>query len=216
MKAGDAFFCTQRLATLLSTNTRSEPTIFAFFQISHVDHAVMKDPALTSMWLEYSNASRYLKDENAGIIVTQAVAVAVAQPYIINQPQQQPLLDMSSMHIATAAPSASASAAGVSGYPTAAATIAAPPVAYNASASSPAPGPSLVRSPSEQQRENDFTPAMNPMFSSNTAGYSALPVDDEDGRGSVGAVRPSNQIQLQTFASSNTRRPKDGSEDLLL
>lgn len=63
MKAGDIFLCTQRLARLQSTNTSGSPTIIVYFKVSHVDHAVLKDAALQSMWLEFPGASLYV-DEN--------------------------------------------------------------------------------------------------------------------------------------------------------
>jgi hypothetical protein len=66
--AGDVFFCTQRLATLIASNTNCDATSFVFFEISHIDHEVLKEPALKSMWLEYKNASRYVTDENDGVI----------------------------------------------------------------------------------------------------------------------------------------------------
>lgn len=52
-------------------NMSSQPTTIVYFRISHVDHAVMKDPALQSMWLEYKYASLYLDDENAGICMNE-------------------------------------------------------------------------------------------------------------------------------------------------
>lgn len=76
LKAGDVFLCTQRLAHYYSPNIPNEsslnptPTTIVYFKISHVDHQVLKDPALDSVWLEYQGASRYLDDPNAGTIIT--------------------------------------------------------------------------------------------------------------------------------------------------
>jgi hypothetical protein len=61
MQAGDVFLCTQRMAYLHALNYSSEVTMIAYYRISHVDHAVLKEPALQSMWLEYPQASRYLE-----------------------------------------------------------------------------------------------------------------------------------------------------------
>lgn len=63
MHAGDVFVCTQRLAHLLALNTSSTPSTFVFFRVSHVDHAVLKDPALQSIWVEYAHASYFLENE---------------------------------------------------------------------------------------------------------------------------------------------------------
>jgi hypothetical protein len=60
LKAGDAFLCTQRLAYLWATNTAAMPCSIVFFRVSHVDHEVLKDPALSSLWLEYKYASHYM------------------------------------------------------------------------------------------------------------------------------------------------------------
>lgn len=185
LKAGDAFFCTQRLATLLATNTRSEPTTFAFFEISNVDHAVLKEPALQSMWLEYKNASRYLNDENAGIIISPAVAVA--------EPGTDVLLDFSSMQVNPNQTGTVAypTTAGTPSYPPATATTTSNPTQPLSSPAAPAP---LGRSPSLQE---DYAPAMNPLFSNPSSGYSAIPLDDDSG-----PLRESNHVQLKTFASN--------------
>lgn len=63
LRAGDAFLCTQRLAWMLNLNTSHAPTTIVFFRLSHVDHAVLKAPALQSMWLEFPCASEYLESE---------------------------------------------------------------------------------------------------------------------------------------------------------
>lgn len=81
LRAGDGFMCTQRLATLMAHNTTSDVASFAFFRVSHVDHAVMKEPALQSMWVEYQHASQFLESSpdllNSG---WEEVAPAVAVP----------------------------------------------------------------------------------------------------------------------------------------
>jgi len=71
LKAGDVFLCTQRLAYAHTRNTSSQPTTIVYYRISHIDHAVLKDPALQSMWLEYKYASSYLEDDNAGICLAE-------------------------------------------------------------------------------------------------------------------------------------------------
>jgi hypothetical protein len=60
LKAGDAIFCTQRLATLFTNNNSFSTTTMVFFRISHVDHAQLKQAALESPWVEFPLASYYL------------------------------------------------------------------------------------------------------------------------------------------------------------
>ena len=187
-KAGDAFFCTQRLAHLLATNTKSDPTIFVFFEISHVDHAVLKDPALSSMWLEYKNVSYYLQDENAGIILTPTEVV-----------QQDPydLIGLDSLSIS----------------PPPAPSPAPAPLAFASPAPAPIPGAPIIppapatafftRSPSSMtavpvttthMTDDDDSHEYNPLLSSQS-GYAPLN-NEEDG-----SMRPSNNIELNTFSS---------------
>lgn len=73
LRAGGAFLCTQRLAWMMNLNTSYKPTTIVFFRLSHVDHAVLKAPALQSMWLEFPYASEYLESEQDGRSSTGAV-----------------------------------------------------------------------------------------------------------------------------------------------
>ena len=61
MRAGDVFFCSQRTAYLHNLNFSSSATTIAYFKISHLDHAVLKNTALESMWVEYKSASYYIE-----------------------------------------------------------------------------------------------------------------------------------------------------------
>jgi hypothetical protein len=209
MKAGDAFFCTQRLAHLLARNTKADPTMFVFFEISHVDHPVLKDPALQSMWLEYKNVAHYLGDENAGIILHPTEVIA--------QPEERDLIDLAppAVAYATAAQPSSPYA-----YP----PIAPIPPPPGSSSSSSFQQPPIVRQVSEnvavttlspsgnrrnQQQQlaasGDIHPeaAVNPMFANNppisSSGYASVTtVDNHDDS----LPRPSNNIEMSDFSSA--------------
>jgi len=53
LRAGDVFLCTQKMAMQMAANNSDELRIMVFFRISHVDHAVLKGPALEGIWVEY-------------------------------------------------------------------------------------------------------------------------------------------------------------------
>lgn len=197
MKAGDAFFCTQRLATLLATNTRADQTMFVFFHISHVDHAVLKGPALQSMWLEFKNIASYLGDENAGIILTPTEVIghsaAAAQP-------NQDLLDFS--NLSDASNSNQQTAAAASPPP--------PPPAVPLAVASPY-GVAMSRSPSSivpattSQATTPHETSMNPLFSGAHSGYAPVNTVDDQWRTynqDEEDTRPSNNIELQSFGSN--------------
>ena len=56
---------TQRLAHYHTFNASSFPSTMAFFRIAHVDHEVLKDPALDGVWLEYRGTEKYLEVKSA-------------------------------------------------------------------------------------------------------------------------------------------------------
>ena len=64
MKAGDVFLCTQRCAYLQSINIGANPTSIVYFRVSHIDHAILKQSSLESIWVEYKSASYYLESTN--------------------------------------------------------------------------------------------------------------------------------------------------------
>ena len=64
LKAGDAFICSQRMAHYYSKNYSSSiSTSIVYFRISHIDHAVLKEPALDSIWLEFKSAQDYVDND---------------------------------------------------------------------------------------------------------------------------------------------------------
>lgn len=84
MRAGDVVICTQRLATLFSLNSvGAQPSQFVFFRVSHVDHAVLKNPALDSLWLEFPIASRFTERDPVSIVVTdnESIPVCSNEPF---------------------------------------------------------------------------------------------------------------------------------------
>lgn len=53
MKKGDCFICTAKCAIQYAANCSSKPTEIVYFKISHIDHNVMKNVALESVWVEF-------------------------------------------------------------------------------------------------------------------------------------------------------------------
>jgi aromatic ring hydroxylase len=58
------FFCSQRTAYLHSLNLGPTPTTIVYFKISHLDHAVLKNTSLESLWVEYKAAAYYVESAN--------------------------------------------------------------------------------------------------------------------------------------------------------
>lgn len=79
LRAGDVFLCSQRCATLQSTNAGPLPTTIVYFRLSHVDHGYLKTNALESLWVEYKSASYYLESTDEA----SAEQVRVAGVYIV-------------------------------------------------------------------------------------------------------------------------------------
>jgi hypothetical protein len=77
LRAGDVFLCTQRLAYLFGTNNSFNPSTIVFFRVSNIDHDILKDPALESLWLEYRHASKYMDAalEERSILGVHAMSV---------------------------------------------------------------------------------------------------------------------------------------------
>jgi hypothetical protein len=65
LRAGDAVLVTQRLACLFAPNTSSAVQTMAFIRVSHVDHEVLKGPALDGIWLEFRGSDKYQGEEPA-------------------------------------------------------------------------------------------------------------------------------------------------------
>lgn len=59
LKKGDVFLCSQKCAIQRSPNETSNPAIMAIFQIKHIDHEVMKVPALDGCWVEFVRAEAF-------------------------------------------------------------------------------------------------------------------------------------------------------------
>lgn len=53
MKKGDCFLCTAKCAIQYAANCSSKPTEIVYFKISHIDHNVLKNVALDSVWVEF-------------------------------------------------------------------------------------------------------------------------------------------------------------------
>jgi hypothetical protein len=64
LRAGDVFLCSQRTAYLHSLNLGATPTTIVYFKISHLDHAVLKNTSLESLWVEYKAAAYYVESAN--------------------------------------------------------------------------------------------------------------------------------------------------------
>jgi hypothetical protein len=64
MRAGDVFICSQRNAFLHTLNVGAAPTTIVYFKISHLDHGILKNTALESLWVEYKSAPYYLEYAN--------------------------------------------------------------------------------------------------------------------------------------------------------
>jgi hypothetical protein len=58
------FLCSQRTANLHSLNLGPTPTTIVYFKISHLDHAVLKNTSLESLWVEYKAAAYYVESAN--------------------------------------------------------------------------------------------------------------------------------------------------------
>jgi hypothetical protein len=58
------FLCSQRTAYLHSLNLGPAPTTIVYFKISHLDHAVLKNTSLESLWVEYKAAAYYVESAN--------------------------------------------------------------------------------------------------------------------------------------------------------
>jgi hypothetical protein len=209
MKAGDAFFCTQRLAHLLARNTKADPTMFVFFEISHVDHPVLKDPALQSMWLEYKNVAHYLGDENAGIILhpTEVIAQTEERDLIDLAPPQPPVPAVA--YATTAQPSspyAYPPIAPIPPPPGSSSSFQQPPIVRQVSENVAVTtlSPSGNRRNQQLAASGDIHPeaAVNPMFANNppisSSGYAPVTTTDnhEDS-----LPRPSNNIEMSDFSS---------------
>jgi hypothetical protein len=59
LKKGDVFLCSQKVAIQRAPNNTSNPSIIALFPIKHVDHEVMKEPALDGCWVEFVRAGSF-------------------------------------------------------------------------------------------------------------------------------------------------------------
>ena len=64
MRAGDVFLCSQRCAYLHTLNVGAAPTTIVYFKISHLDHGILKNTALESLWVEYKSAAYYAEYTN--------------------------------------------------------------------------------------------------------------------------------------------------------
>lgn len=53
--------CSNRTAHMYIANCSNTPTVTLLFEVSHIDHDILKNAALDSIWLEYQSATYYLE-----------------------------------------------------------------------------------------------------------------------------------------------------------
>jgi hypothetical protein len=91
MRAGDVFFCSQRTAYLHTLNASATPTTIVYFKISHLDHAVLKNSALESLWVEYKSAAYYLESTDEAAAEAAAAALEARRTRQQQQSQATPV-----------------------------------------------------------------------------------------------------------------------------
>ncbi len=68
------FLCSQRNAFLHASNVGAAATTIVYFRISHIDHGILKNSALDSLWVEYKCAVYYTESvDEASAEYAQAV-----------------------------------------------------------------------------------------------------------------------------------------------